>query len=132
MWMIDQFFLKLFIAFCMLMTPLYWFLYMLILQKLILFFAQSVVNNIASWFTANWLVLNVTKIHAMLFSLAARIAYYSPSLYINDAPITYHSSVKFPACLIESKLKWNKKNNYLCGRINNSFAMVRFGRFLYQ
>ena len=84
-------------------------------------------NKVIEWFSANKLLINLTKTHTMLFSNKRG----NPKLKINVQNIDLDEKevVSFLGLEIDKKLTWKDHIQHICNKISKSIAILRLLKY---
>ena len=83
-------------------------------------------KNIADWFNANYLTLNLSKTVGMLFSTKNLKG--MPKLKFGDVEILFIEKTKFLGIWIDNKLSWNAHDNTLILKIKRNQYLLWQGK----
>ena len=90
---------------------------------------DSEVLKVTHWLAANKLVLNLTKIHSMLFSF--KRLQQNLAIRINNTHIEEKTVTSFLGVQIDNKLNWKAHITQISNKISKSIAILRFLRYCY-
>ena len=84
-------------------------------------------NRVIEWFSANNLLINLTKTHSMLFTNKRG----NPKLEINiqNTDIEEKEVVRFLGVEIDRKITWKNHIQYICSKISKSIAILRILKY---
>jgi hypothetical protein len=80
--------------------------------------------HLKQWFTANRLSLNISKTHAMIFSLNRQISSHTLDLRIHNTPIDTTTQSKFLGIHIDNKLTWSTHISHICNKVSKSIGIL--------
>ncbi|ELU10254.1 hypothetical protein CAPTEDRAFT_201232 [Capitella teleta] len=91
--------------------------------------------HLKQWFTTNRLSLNISKTHAMMFSLNRQISSRPLDLRIHNMPINTTTLVLIGSKLlgihIDNKLTWSTDISYICNKVSKSIAiLIKVSKYL--
>ena len=81
-------------------------------------------SQLNKWFTTNRLSLNVSKTHAMLFTLNKDLSPDSLKLCIDQSDIDTVADTKFLGIYIDRKLTWNTHISHACNKVSKSIGIL--------
>ncbi|KAJ2939970.1 hypothetical protein O0L34_g6675 [Tuta absoluta] len=86
---------------------------------------SKVMNEIALWFSANGMILNVDKTNIVHFELRKKISL-DLNIYCNGLRVPQVKEVKYLGIIIDSGLTWGPHIDALCNRLSSAcFALSR-------
>ena len=88
---------------------------------------EAEANKVIKWFSANNLLLNLSKTHTMLFSNKRG----DPKLNINvfNTDLEEKEVVTFLGVEIDNKLTWKNHIHHICNKISKSVAIIRILKY---
>ena len=88
---------------------------------------EAEANKVIKWFSANNLLLNLSKTHTMLFSNKRG----DPKLNINvfNTDLEEKEVVTFLGVEIYKKLTWKNHIHHICNKISKSVAIIRIRKY---
>lgn len=85
----------------------------------------KVMNEVASWFSVNGMILNVEKTNIIQFCLRGKKEH-NLNIYCNNELVPQVDEVKYLGLIIDSGLTWNPHTDSLCDRLSSAcFALSR-------
>jgi len=88
-------------------------------------------SDIAAWFCANKLTLNLDKTNFILFRSNRKLPpNEKPCLLVGDIPITQVESTKFLGIEVDQHLTWKKHINYIASKIAKNIGIIARTAFL--
>ncbi|KAI5631722.1 hypothetical protein NE865_15549 [Phthorimaea operculella] len=86
---------------------------------------SKVMNEIALWFSANGMILNVDKTNIVHFGLRKKVSH-DLNIYCNGLGVPQVDEVKYLGIVIDSALTWSPHIDALCNRLSSAcFALSR-------
>ena len=84
-------------------------------------------NKIIDWFSANRLLLNISKSHTMLFTNKQRI--HKLKVSIQNINLEEKEVVTFLGVEIDNKLLWTSHIKHICSKVSKSIGILRILRY---